>query len=675
MAGKLLITPNAGSTTEGQDPTIKFQGTGNSTDMTLRVTSAGSLSVEGTSGQLFSVTDSMSGTIFSANDVSGIPSIEVIDSGLVKLAQYSGNVVIGSATDDGKKFQVTGTSSYTGESLHKVNARTVYGPNSSWSGYLYIGGDGVNGITRTPTIASIVGTNGGLHLDAGSDKGVYLNYYTGTAGTYFGNGAGATVASVSAAGVFAGNGSGLTNLTGANISTVAAAVSADSAGAVANYSPDNGTIIQSYNASAGNAAQFTIKHNGGAVDMYNARGALNITGTLTGSSTACTGEAATAVRLNTFGQTADACLPGYGIRTFYQWGGTNIGAAAPTATSSYTVGFTVGDHPYDGAYGWQLAQNMWNNELWFRTRDASTWRTWYSILHSGNYNGYSPTLTGAGASGNWGINVTGSSASCTGAAASVTSLSGHNISELSNNSGYITSSGTSAACSGNAATAGVAGSLSGAGGNYITRTTSGTAYSSGIQVREYNLGGAQGSAMAYAPMIAFHWAGIVASSIMMEASGRIGIFNNPGTGYEAFVCGNEQNNSLGVGTGPSGTAGEIRATNNITAYYSDDRLKTRTGNIENALDKISTLDTFYYHANETAQALGYKPVPEVGISAQQVQAIMPQVVAPAPIDDQYLTVRYEKLVPLLIAAIKEQQAIIESQEQRLAQLETMINKP
>jgi hypothetical protein len=123
---------------------------------------------------------------------------------------------------------------------------------------------------------------------------------------------------------------------------------------------------------------------------------------------------------------------------------------------------------------------------------------------------------------------------------------------------------------------------------------------------------------------------------------------------------NLQTTSLGVGTAASGTAGEIRATNNITAYYSDDRLKTRTGNIENALDKISTLDTFYYHANETAQALGYEPVDEVGISAQQVQAIMPQVVAPAPIDDKYLTVRYERLVPLLIASIKELKAEIEA---------------
>jgi hypothetical protein len=129
----------------------------------------------------------------------------------------------------------------------------------------------------------------------------------------------------------------------------------------------------------------------------------------------------------------------------------------------------------------------------------------------------------------------------------------------------------------------------------------------------------------------------------------------------ALATGNNyQVNSLGIGTPASGVAGEIRATNNITAYYSDDRLKTRTGNIENALAKVATLDAFYYHANETAQALGYAPIDEVGISAQQVQAIMPQVVAPAPIDDKYLTVRYERLVPLLIAAIKELQAEVEA---------------
>jgi hypothetical protein len=124
---------------------------------------------------------------------------------------------------------------------------------------------------------------------------------------------------------------------------------------------------------------------------------------------------------------------------------------------------------------------------------------------------------------------------------------------------------------------------------------------------------------------------------------------------------NVQHASLGIGTAASGTAGEIRATNNVTAYYSDDNLKTRIGNIIGALEKVLSLNGFYYEANETAQALGYAVKREVGVSAQEVQMILPEIVVPAPIDDKYLTVHYEKLIPLLIEAIKELNDKIEKQ--------------
>ena len=138
------------------------------------------------------------------------------------------------------------------------------------------------------------------------------------------------------------------------------------------------------------------------------------------------------------------------------------------------------------------------------------------------------------------------------------------------------------------------------------------------------------------------------------------------TGTSLVLSGSEQSNSLGVGTAASGTAGEIRATNAITSYYSDDRLKTRTGNIQNALEKVLSLDGFHYHANETAVALGYDASKEeVGLSAQQVQAVLPQVIAPAPIDPQYMTMHYERLVPLLVEAIKEQQKQIEELKAKL----------
>ena len=116
---------------------------------------------------------------------------------------------------------------------------------------------------------------------------------------------------------------------------------------------------------------------------------------------------------------------------------------------------------------------------------------------------------------------------------------------------------------------------------------------------------------------------------------------------------NVQFNSVGVGTAGSGTAGEIRATNEITAYYSDARLKNFHGTIENALEKVTSLNGYYFTENELAKSLGYtNDKQQIGLSAQEVQAVLPEVIAPAPIDEQYLTVKYEKLVPVLVEAIK-----------------------
>lgn len=117
---------------------------------------------------------------------------------------------------------------------------------------------------------------------------------------------------------------------------------------------------------------------------------------------------------------------------------------------------------------------------------------------------------------------------------------------------------------------------------------------------------------------------------------------------------NGQFDSLGVGTAASGTTGEIRATNDIVAHYSDERLKVIEGTIPDALEKVKSLSGFYFTENETAKELGYNnDARQVGVSAQAVQDVLPEIVKNAPIDDKYLTVQYEKLVPLLIEAIKE----------------------
>ena len=74
-------------------------------------------------------------------------------------------------------------------------------------------------------------------------------------------------------------------------------------------------------------------------------------------------------------------------------------------------------------------------------------------------------------------------------------------------------------------------------------------------------------------------------------------------------------------------------TGNITAYFSDERLKTKTGNIENALDKINSLEGFTYVENDLAKSLGFhNNKQQVGLSAQSVKAVLPEAVALAPID-------------------------------------------
>ncbi len=74
-----------------------------------------------------------------------------------------------------------------------TDVRHDYGPNSTWSSTLRVGGNGYSA-ANSNAIASVVTTNGNLHLDSGGNKGMYLNHYSGTAGVAFGSGASGAVA-------------------------------------------------------------------------------------------------------------------------------------------------------------------------------------------------------------------------------------------------------------------------------------------------------------------------------------------------------------------------------------------------------------------------------------------------------------------------------------------------
>lgn len=142
--------------------------------------------------------------------------------------------------------------------------------------------------------------------------------------------------------------------------------------------------------------------------------------------------------------------------------------------------------------------------------------------------------------------------------------------------------------------------------------------------------------------------------------------------------------------------GAITANGNVTAYASDRRLKTNFRQINSAVDKVKQLNGMIFDWNDVADANGFTPdrkYDDIGLIAQEVEAIVPQAVELAPFDtevistpvekgnknagnieekrsisgEDYLTVNYSKLVPLLVNAIKEQ-------SDELAELKSIIEE-
>lgn len=130
----ILITPNIASAT-GTYPNIKFTGSGN-TPITLNVLDDNSLAFSGSAGQLFSIANTMSGTIFSVNDVSGIPSVEILDTGLIKLAQYSGNIAVGVSSSTARLTVKSNSTSVNTQEWQDTSGNTVasIGPSGTVGG-------------------------------------------------------------------------------------------------------------------------------------------------------------------------------------------------------------------------------------------------------------------------------------------------------------------------------------------------------------------------------------------------------------------------------------------------------------------------------------------------------------------------------------------------------------
>ena len=139
-----------------------------------------------------------------------------------------------------------------------------------------------------------------------------------------------------------------------------------------------------------------------------------------------------------------------------------------------------------------------------------------------------------------------------------------------------------------------------------------------------------------------------------------------GTGASVQFANGYITTGLGVGTAAPVTAGLIRATNDVIAYYvSDERLKENFENITNPLEKLKQINGYTYdwipmagvHENE-----GH----DVGVKAQEIEAVLPEIVTTR--ENGYKAVKYDRLVALLIETNKELLNRIEALESKIKQV-------
>ena len=114
--------------------------------------------------------------------------------------------------------------------------------------------------------------------------------------------------------------------------------------------------------------------------------------------------------------------------------------------------------------------------------------------------------------------------------------------------------------------------------------------------------------------------------------------------------------------------GEGYFTGNITAYYSSDiSLKDNIRPIESAIFKVQQIRGVEFDWNEKSTELQQEKGHDVGLIAQEVEKVLPEIVQIR--EDGIKAIQYEKVVPLLVEAIKEQQVTIENLTKRIELLE------
>jgi hypothetical protein len=379
---------------------------------------------------------------------------------------------------------------------------------------------------------------------------------------------------------------------------------------------------------------------------------------VTGSSASTTGNAATATTL----QTARTLTIGTTGKSFngsanVSWTRAEMEVPRGTATVNLTpeatetaVGYVVNTlfGQTDGALYTQVYSDLWKHQIQgdyrtgqiaLRGKNNGTWQAWRTVLDSSNYNSYSPTLTGGGASGTWGISITGSSASTTGNAATATKLAtarAINGVNFDGSAAITIADGTKLPLAGGTMTGDIIFPTDGRDhspmGTYDSTKTQ-QIWSMGAAYRNsatgVNFGTLYGAAYKH---------------------------TNNATG--GAMAGNHQFVWCQNGVGTAALGDGVWTSGNVTAY-SDIRVKTNIEVIPDALHKVTQLSGYTFDRIDRPE-VGR----QTGVIAQEVLKVLPEAVYG---DEQgKYSVAYGNLVGLLIESIKELNAKVETLEARLA---------
>jgi hypothetical protein len=142
----------------------------------------------------------------------------------------------------------------------------------------------------------------------------------------------------------------------------------------------------------------------------------------------------------------------------------------------------------------------------------------------------------------------------------------------------------------------------------------------------------------------------------MRTGGKIYFYDS-----NRYIGRNGNNIDYYSNSGVHNFTGTIQSSADVVAYYSSDKkLKDNLKPISNSLEKLQKLTGYEFDWNDKQDTYeGH----DVGIVAQEVEKVLPEVVATR--DNGYKAVKYEKMIPLLIEAIKEQQQQINELKEKL----------